>query len=786
MRIWLSLSIIVFASAITFGQNAPTVRVLVEDESGPAADAVVTLVNTANNARQQAVTGTDGIALFNVSPGIYRVDASRQVNGRAFISRPFELTATPGETAVATLRLEAADTIRETVSISADLSQPLEEVSKTVNVIDGREMRERADFSLVESLRPIPGFRIQQLGGFGKTASIKTRGLRNQDTAILLDGVRLRDASAITGDASPFLSDITLTSVSRVEVLRGSGSSLYGTNSIGGTVNFITPTPRPGTHGQLSYAVGQLGLQRFRGNLSDGADDGRFGFNIAIARTAYTKGIDGNDNAHNTNFQSRVHFQPTSRTNLSARFLVSDAFVRLNSNPDTFGDLPGSPSTIIDARPSENFTFDADDPDDTQKTQLFNGQVALVQTLRPGLDLNAHYSGLRSSRKNDAGPLGVGFQAASLSRFDGTIHTANANLAWTRSPVGMLKIGYEWEHENFANNGSAPDGIGNFFTRASQSSNTLFIQDLVTFIEGRLQLAGGIRAQWFTLGSPEFSLENAPYSDAAAAASPPAAYTADGAVSYFFASTGTKIRAHVGNGYRIPSLYERYGTFFSTFITPEFIALGDPGLKPERSVAADGGVEQYLFDGRARLTATYFYTSLTETIGFGNVVPDIGNTPRPFGGYLNQRGGIARGGEFSASLKPDDATDLFASFTYTNSDQRSPQVAGSGLISTLGIPERQMTLVATRRFGRSWVNLDVLLSSSYLAPIFSTSTFSTYIYRFEGNRRADLTGGHTFRLNERFDLRLFATVENLLDHEYYENGFRTPGRNGRVGLSFGF
>jgi outer membrane receptor for monomeric catechols len=168
------------------------------------------------------------------------------------------------------------------------------------------------------------------------------------------------------------------------------------------------------------------------------------------------------------------------------------------------------------------------------------------------------------------------------------------------------------------------------------------------------------------------------------------------------------------------------------------------------------------------------------------VVPDIGNTPRPFGGYLNQRGGIARGGEFSASLKPDDATDLFASFTYTNSDQRTPQVAGSGVISTLGIPERQMTLVATRRFGRSWVNLDVLLSSSYLAPIFSTSTFSTYIYRFEGNRRADLTGGHTFRLNERFDLRLFATVENLLDHEYYENGFRTAGRNARVGLSFGF
>jgi len=330
--------------------------------------------------------------------------------------------------------------------------QPIEEVSKTVNVIRGREMRERADFTLVESLRSMPGFRVQQTGGFGRTASIKTRGLRNQDTAILLDGVRLRDPSAITGDATPFLSDITLTSVSRVEVLRGSGSSLYGTNSIGGTVNFITPEPGPGTHGQVSYAAGALGLHRFRGNLSDGTADGRFGFNLAVARTAYTEGIDGNDNAHNTNFQSRVQFRPTAATTISGRFLVSDAYVRLNSNPDTLGSMFPGPG-VIDARAGENFTSDVDDPDDTQKTKFFNGQAVVTHTIRPGLTLNALYSGLASSRLNDAGPLGVGFQAASLSRFDGDIHTAGANVDWANGPAGWLKIGYEFEREGFENTG---------------------------------------------------------------------------------------------------------------------------------------------------------------------------------------------------------------------------------------------------------------------------------------------------------------------------------------------
>jgi outer membrane cobalamin receptor len=87
------------------------------------------------------------------------------------------------------------------------------------------------------------------------------------------------------------------------------------------------------------------------------------------------------------------------------------------------------------------------------------------------------------------------------------------------------------------------------------------------------------------------------------------------------------------------------------------------------------------------------------------------------------------------------------------------------------------------------VNFDFLATSDYLAPIFDTNnfTFQTYVYRFDGNRKADLTAGYAipFR-NEKLNLRLYGTIENLFDYDYYENGFRTAGRAGRVGLSFGF
>jgi iron complex outermembrane receptor protein len=731
------------------------------------------------------ITDDQGNFVFeNVVDGNYQISFLNE-NGKTELAQYFYIRNGKDVTEEFVRGFKVPSLLGEVSVIASGTQQIDGEVSKTVNIIDGQEMRDRADFALTETLKTVPGFRVQQLGGFGRTASIKTRGLRNQDTAVLIDGIRFRDVTSITGDASAFLSDFTLTSVSRIEVLRGSGSSLYGTNAIGGTIDFQTPKPQSGLHGQIGGAFGGYGLRRFRGNVSNGTKDGKFGFNLGISRTAYTKGIDGEDDAHNTNFQSRIEYNPFHNTNLSARFFVSDAYVRLNSDPDTLGDLPFSNAGIVNANLNRNFIYDLNDPDNSQKSQFFNGQIVLTQIINQDLVFQGFYSGLKTSRENENGFLGSGFQSESISLFDGTIQTANGHFNWTPNRANTVTIGYEFEREKYGNDGFTPDGAGNFSTRAFQSSNTVYAQDLLQFFNDKLQFAGGFRAQFFNLEKPEFSLNNAPYQNLTLE-NPPAAYTFDGAASYFFERTKTKIRAHVGNGYRVPSLYERFGTFYSSF-SSEFIALGDPNLQPEKTIAFDGGIEQNLFENRAKLTAVYFYTKLIDTIGYGNVVANVGDTPRPFGGYLNTKGGIARGGEFSADVKASDSTDIFASYTFTNSDQRAPQVSGSGISETLGIPAHQFTLVATQRFRRAWVNFDFLATSDYLAPIFSNSTFNTYVYRFKGNRKADLTGGYTFPFKgEKMNLRVFATIENLFDYEYYENGFRTFGRNGRVGLSFGF
>ena len=111
----------------------------------------------------------------------------------------------------------------------------------------------------------------------------------------------------------------------------------------------------------------------------------------------------------------------------------------------------------------------------------------------------------------------------------------------------------------------------------------------------------------------------------------------------------------------------------------------------------------------------------------------------------------------------------------------------SRILTTLGVPDHQFTLVATQRFGRAWVNFDFFGTSTYLAPIFSNSTFSTYVYRFRGNRKGDLTGGYTFGFKrDKQTLRVYATIENVFNYEYFENGFRTAKATARAGMTFGF
>ena len=796
----LTCALSLICAALANAQTSTTLTGRVTDQQGAGlAGATLTLyARVRPDERIETVTDDTGAYRFErLTPGEYLIVAEASGFAR---SAAKQLRIESGGSPTLDISLEIVGVREEVVVTASGTAQTVDEVSKAITVVDQREIDERDEFLIPEALRTVPGLRIRQLGGPGTLISIRSRGLRNQDTAVLVDGLRLRDAASPQADAGALLSNLVVTDISHVEVLRGSGSSLYGTNAIGGVINIVSDEGGGPFRGNLLLEGGSLGLFRGRAQVAGGAGKGdRVIYSAGLTHINISRGVDGDDASRTTGGQGRVLFRFTPKTSLSARVYATDAFVQLNDSPDVIGTLP--PTGIVEAVPlslaelrrfetgtprsqlnvgSATFIPSANDPDASGTTRFFSGAIIFAQQPTESLSYTLTYQGLTTNRSNFEGPGGNFFESFGNTRldFDGRIHTLNARSDFRLGRSNLINAGYEFEDENFISRSFPVNPAGNNSVNVTQRSHTLFVQDQLSFMDGRLQFSAAFRAQFFSLNQPQFTpAANAPFRGPFE--SPPNAYTGDGSVAYFFNETNTKLRAHVGNGYRAPSLFERFGSSFSTF-SGTFSPIGDPRLRPDRSIAFDAGIDQSLFNNRLRATATYFYTRLQEVIDFdfsGRINPGTDPFGRFFG-FLNTNGGLARGFELSATAAPTRSLDLFTSYTYTNSDERTPNAAG---IRSFIIPNHQFSLVATQRIGRRvMVNFDFVASSNYIVPIFPR------VYRFDGLVKADLGASYTLPLAGTKSIRFFGKVENLFDQEYFEGGFRTPGRAGVGGAAFSF
>jgi vitamin B12 transporter len=130
----------------------------------------------------------------------------------------------------------AQDDLEETVVTATRTPRPLDSVGTPVIVITRNDIERSLATDVSELLQQQAGLEVARNGGPGQTTSLFTRGTESNHTVVLVDGMRINPGT-IGGAA---LQNISPESLERIEIVKGPGSSLYGTDAIGGVVQLFT------------------------------------------------------------------------------------------------------------------------------------------------------------------------------------------------------------------------------------------------------------------------------------------------------------------------------------------------------------------------------------------------------------------------------------------------------------------------------------------------------------------------------------------------------------------
>ncbi len=756
-----------------------------------------------------AVSDSTGRYRFeNVAPGEFVLEAQKD----GFRSATINVQLGRDVQQALDIKLQVAGVNQTVVVTAADEAQTLDEVSKSVSNISHEEIINRNDYSISNLLTTVPGVLIRNEGGPGQYTTMSIRGLPASAGAILVDGLRFRDAATTQADATSFFGGLNFVDADHIEVMRGSGSSLYGTNAVGGVVNIVSNQGGGDLHGQLQVEGGNLGLFRGRGSLAGGAFGDKLQYSLGFLHLNVTSGVDGQDANRSTGLQGFARYDFSSKFSLTGRFWGSDDFAMLNNSPTSSG-IPYAniPSTVIvPAMPLSpagvrtllaggtpnfgNATYipDVNDPDDRFSSRFENMALIFRGIVSSTFNWQGYYQLVNTGRTYENDPGGIGYQPEGhdYGTYMGTINTAGVRGMAQITPWLSITGGYEFEHESYFdhqdNNLPEPELVTER-THANQSSNAEFFAAQFGLLNRRLQISLSARAQQFELSSPDFDYSGTtnPYTNISL--SVPHALTGDASIAYLLPKSNTKLRSHFGNSYRTPALYERFGAGFynnpadgSVIFTP----YGDPRLSPDRYNSLDAGIDQYLFGNRVRVSATAFYIRIAQLIGFnsnGAINPDTD----PFGrssGYINGAGGISRGAEVSVEARPTPTLTFSAAYTYTNADT-DQDVSVPGFYRVFDTPKNMVTLVATKDWTKRFLTtLTLFHYSSYFDP----SVGYLQAYEFPGYTKTNLTASYQVWESEKKSVRLYGKVDNLFNRTYYVAGFLAPRATFVAGIGYAF
>lgn len=780
-------------SAVNAQQMGQIKGTITDADGGIVAGAKVTARNQSNGEQFSVQTDANGEYNFeNLPNGNYRITAE----GTGFSSSARETSLVSGASQEINIVLSVGN-ISESVTVTATRTQVATiDTAVPVTVLSREELEQKTLNSIGDIFRDLPGTSTVNEGAFQVRPRI--RGLDSNRILILVDGERLNNARTSTGQSGIEIGLVETEQIETLEVVRGAGSVLYGTDALAGTVNIITKDAPRNRDGGFRFGGTFNGYfssneKGRRGNLAVTGSSKFFSFRVAQSLERYenyftgntedlglteidgfpTPGEVGNSQSHGSNTQITTRF-----------FFNDDNDLKLNYERRLGRNIGSSLLTF-------DFGFNAYFPySDRNK---FNGRFESRNLNKYLAKASASFYVQNQKRNFTNETIFLPFvNSLNETITDTDSYGFDLQTNWILGSKNFLTGGISYFRDENKDSRLALNRLSSVANQTTSVPNgdfgslAGFVQDEFE-ITKRLKLIGGVRVERFFSSSTQTSGFGLPPTltasqledlgitglDTGLSVSETAVTGDFGAV--FRITDEVSLSGRIGRSFRVANLFER---FFTGAGSVGGFLVGNPNLMPESGINFDTSVKVKTskYAGSVTYFNNYYRDFLSSQFRFNTPIRTGGPSVQLF--QTVNLGRVRIQGIEAEFEKPFRIGSGFLTPSGNISYLRGDNLAVGA--QTADQPLNTITPLKTvlnlrwqdvqRNYYADWttriVNKQERLSASFLASNGGAEP---------GFAVSDLRGGYTFQ-RERYRMSVNLGVTNLFDRFYTEQFVFAPAR----------
>ncbi|MEP7232100.1 MAG: TonB-dependent receptor [Ginsengibacter sp.] len=615
---------------------------------------------------------------------------------------------------------DTTKTLDEVIVTANKFPQKQSETGKVVTIITQEQLQRSFGKSISEVLNQQPGININGAdNNLGTNQTVYTRGASSANTLILLDGVPLYDASGISNEFD--LNNFALDNIERIEILKGSQSTLYGSDAVAGVINIISKKGKgKPINLNIDYSIGSYDTYKTAVALSgtNGKDQTYF---ISYNKT-YSKG-----------FSSA--YDSTGKNNFDKDGFSQDV-VQLNYG---FHPFKKTSATVLGKYNNNHADIDAgafaDDKDYTYHNNNIIAGASVDYKLKNGfIKLQYNYNRFNRNFTDDSSDIG-GYSQYQKGKYNGTSNYAELYTTLNFGKHVELLAGADYRQNKTDQLYIYLPDYG--FPALPISGNSANTNQFSGYASLYLKSAKG-----FNLDFGGRWNHHSIYGDNYTYSINP----------FLMINDHYKLYANVSSGYRVPSLYQLYSEY------------GNKNLKPETTTSYEAGAQYSSEKINARVTG-FIRDGKDVFLFYSDPITYASN-------YINGDKQHDYGIETEATI---NLTSSFsASFNYTYID---------GKIITQNSPGKDTSFFNLYKRPKNILNIS--LNYNVTKELDLSTHFKTVSKAFEPQYLAapfELKGYYTLDFYGRYkfnkNVSAFADFQNITNRKYFvTRGFTTKGFN---------